>query len=550
MSVVHTYKNYEKKQIETASGAPLVINIVNVTGNFLDEPGGWHEFVDIRMDLFDTFPVMCGIDELGGFFQTPLSDEWGNDYDVQYTRDHPREVINFIPYWDVGGSTITNGTAGKCIIFVALYRDEHDHYLMLNGASANYLSYDQIDNTNIISIPGPQDYGLARNPWAGVEPVTRGYAGYFIDSSEGGGIYNRITQTGKILVGSQQPDTDPYSDLPVDGTDEIPGGSSIPIPGMPPASATATGIIGLFVPTESMMQALANFMWTDFGGTGTTIEDKLEEVVQALKRQIADPLNYILGLNIIPSQGLSIGQSQTVKFGFVSSGVMMPRLLTQYFTVDCGTLSFSPLCGDTFLDYAPYSKFQIYLPFIGFRELDANDCVGHTIGVYYHGDAVTGGLTAYITKDGSVLYQFSGACAINVPVSSDNWGNTISAAINAAGTIVGSAYAGAGAAGIAKAASQIASNPSLLSPSVHHSGSMAGSAGAMGVLTPFIIREAVRFHSTAYFNTISGYPSHIHTQLSKLYGYTVVLDINLEGVDATKPEQDEIKSLLQGGVIL
>ena len=347
--------------------------------------------------------------------------------------------------------------------------------------------------------------------------------------------------------------TDPYYD--VDGEDEISGGGvdAVPIPGFPPANATATGIIGLFAPSASEMQQLADFMWTDFGGTATDILDALKEIVQAFKRSISNPLDYIVGLNIIPSRGLSVGSSSIIKFGFVSSGVSMPRLTSQYFEVDCGTLQFDTLCGDTFLDYAPYSKFSIYLPYIGFKEVDANDFVGHTIGVVYHGDVVTGGVTAYITKDGSVMYQYSGSCALNVPLSSDNWGSTISAAVN----IATAAISGFGAGGIAGAsnaayvgASQVASNISLLSPQVQHSGAVSGSAGCMAVQYPFVIREAVRFHSTLDFNRVTGYPSYYYRQLSAVSGYTTVVNVHLENVPATEVEISEIEKMLKEGVIL
>ena len=204
-------------------------------------------------------------------------------------------------------------------------------------------------------------------------------------------------------------ETDPYDGLGDGGM----GGGSVGIPGFPGLTATSTGIIGLFSPSTSQMQALADYMWTDFGGTGTDVVSVLKEIVDALKRAISNPLDYVVGLNIIPSQGLSIGGSSVIKFGFTSSGVSMPRLSNQYFTVNCGSMTFPPLCGDTFLDYAPYSKFSIYLPYIGVKDVDANDFVGHTIGVIYHGDTVTGGVTAYITKDGSVMYQYSGCCALN-----------------------------------------------------------------------------------------------------------------------------------------
>ena len=347
---------------------------------------------------------------------------------------------------------------------------------------------------------------------------------------------------------------DPYDDLPIGGDEPIPGGGTVAIPGLPGLTATSAGVIGLFAPSAAQMQLLADFMWTDFGGTGTTVEDILKEVVEALKRSISNPLDYIIGLNIIPSQGLSIGASKVVRFGFISSGVSMPILANQYFTVDCGALSFDTVCGDTFLDYAPYSKFSIYLPYIGFKDVDPNDFVGHTIGVVYHGDCVTGGVTAYITKDGTVMYQYSGCCALNVPLSADNWGETISSAINVATGIVAAAATG-GAAGVAmaaaKGAANVAANPSLLSPQVNHSGAVSGGAGCMGVQFPFVIREAVNFHSTAGFNKSAGYPAYYYKQLSEVTGFTTVIDAHMTGIAmATQDEIQEIESLLESGVIL
>lgn len=347
--------------------------------------------------------------------------------------------------------------------------------------------------------------------------------------------------------------TDPYSDLPVDGETDIPNSDIIGVPSLPTLGAVSAGIIGLFAPSPSQMQALASYMWTDFGGTGTTVEDILGEIVEALKRVIANPLDYVIGLNIIPSQGLSIGSDRQIRFGFVQSGVSMPQLTSEYFVVDCGTLRFDTLCGDTFLDYAPYSKFSIYLPYVGIKEVDANDFVGHTIGVVYHGDVVTGGITAYITKDGSVMYQYSGCCALNVPLSSDGWGSTIAGAVQIATSLVTGGFAG-GAAGVAesavKGAASVASNPSLLSPKVAHSGAVSGGAGCMGVQTPFVIREAVRFHSTVGMNTVSGYPSFYFKSLGAVSGYTVVLDVHLKGIPATSEEIREIEDLLKGGVVL
>ena len=367
-----------------------------------------------------------------------------------------------------------------------------------------------------------------------------------------------------IMEGSEEPNTDPYDE--VDGTGDLPGGVSIPVPVQPPQTSTSSGILGLFAPTLQEVRDLADYMWTDFGGTGSTIEDILKEVVQALKRSISDPLDYVVGFSLIPSQGLSLGGRYPIRFGFLNSGVSMTRVLTQYFTVDCGSILFNTVCGDTFLDYAPYSKFSVYLPYIGFVDVDANDFVGHTIGVMYRGDVISGALTAYITKDGSVMYQYTGNCAVNIPLSADSWSDTIHAAVSLVASVaVPSSLTGSSIPrtklqksnaklhkiqDIGSNAGSVAANPSLLSPSVRHSGAVGGPSGAMGVQIPFVLREAVAFHSTKRFNSIAGYPSHYYKKLSDISGYTKVLGVHLEGLSATAEEVTEIENLLMEGVIL
>lgn len=346
------------------------------------------------------------------------------------------------------------------------------------------------------------------------------------------------------------PDTDPYSGI--DGEGDLPG-DTVGLPDEPSLSALDAGMFALFSPTSGQMKALASYLWTDFGGAGTDVVQMLGEVVEALKRTVANPLDLVLGLSIIASQGLSKGGASNVHVGFWDTGVSMTRLAKQYFSVDCGSVSFSPVCGDTFLDYAPYSKFSIFLPYVGMKTLDANDVVGHSISVKYRGDCVTGGLACYLLRDGAVIAEYSGSCALNLPLSSENWGATISSAIaiaagGAAGAIAGGA-AGA-AAGAIEGAASVASNPSVLAPQIQYNGAVAGGAGHMASQKPFILREVVRFHSTSYFNTVSGYPSYYYRQLGDCSGFTQVVDVHLFGLTATADEVAEIERLLKEGVIL
>lgn len=347
-------------------------------------------------------------------------------------------------------------------------------------------------------------------------------------------------------------DPDPYEEAG-GGEDPLPGSEVIGLPSEPTLTPIDAGLFSLYSPTAAQMRNLANFLWTDFGGSGTTVEQVLEEVVEALKRSVSNPLNSMLGLSIIASQGLSKGSDSSVHVGFWNTGVSMTTITKQYFTVDCGSLSFSPVCGNTFLDYAPYSKFMIFLPYVGMRLLDANDVVGHTISIKYRGDCVSGALTCYVIRDDSVIQEHTGSCALNIPLTADSWAESISAvgriiSASAAGGVAGGA-AGA-AAGAVRGAASVATNPSALSSQVAHTGAVSGAAGHLGSQKPFILREAVRFHSTGNFNSVIGYPSYYYRKLGDCRGYTQCLEVHLNHTPCTGVELKEIEELLKKGVII
>lgn len=461
-------------------------------------------------------------------------------------------------FMDAGGSATRTGICGAGLVLTA-----EGEYLW---AYINLLAVSSSGSTSLasklgLSVPTTDSFGYATFNVSELE-ISGGERLYFYTQ------YNYKTSGGLAAINTyfrNNPPNDSTTEDPYDGKGEGTfGGGTIGVPDLPTLSGISTGLFTLYAPTETQMQALADFLWTniDFStvveATDTTsalnaIGNIFNEIGEALKRMVADPLKLVLGLSIIPSQGLSTGDASEVKVGFWSTGVSMTTLTNQYFTVDCGTLSFATVCGNTFLDYAPYAKFSIYLPYVGTKQVDANDFVGHTIGVVYHCDCVSGACTCYVTKDGSTMYQYSGNIALNLPLSSESWSATFASAVEIAGAI-GTAIASGGgiaSAGVAaeESVANIASNPTVLSPQVAHSGATSGAAGLMGVQIPYVIREAAQFPTTSGFNAVMGYPSHYLVTLSDVSGYTVVGDVHLTGMSATESEIAEIEGLLKGGVI-
>lgn len=332
---------------------------------------------------------------------------------------------------------------------------------------------------------------------------------------------------------------DPYGDGgmsgPGGGTGSFDGtGDDISIPGLPALSAVDTGFITLFNPTLAQMRELASYMWSDLFDVNTW------------KKIFADPMDAILGLSIVPVS-VPNGPIKEVKVGNISTGVSMTTASSQYVEVDCGTLSVNEFWG-AYLDYDPYTKAEIYLPYIGIHPLSTDDIMNKNVHVVYHVDILSGACCAYVKCGGSVLYSFVGQCASSIPITGDNWTNVINGAISIAGSI-GSMVATGGASApmeIAQIASTAVNN---MKPNVEKSGSMGGTGGMLAVQTPYLILTRPRQALPRDQNTFMGYPAFITEKLQDLTGYTEIDSIHLENVPATESELSEIEDLLKGGVI-
>lgn len=349
--------------------------------------------------------------------------------------------------------------------------------------------------------------------------------------------------SGKKPIFPSEISDDPYT--PGGETPQTPGGTGgtgdfdgsstdIGIPDAPSISAASTGFISLFNPSLSQLNDLASFMWSDLFDIDT------------FKKLFADPMQTILGLSVVPGPIPSAGASE-VKVGNISTGVTMNKAAQQYITIDCGSLNVNEYWG-AYLDYDPYTKCEIYLPYIGTHAIAADDIMGKTVQVVYRIDILSGACMAYIKCGGSVLYQFAGQCAASIPITGNDWTNVINGTLSVAASI-GSMVATGGATAPLAASALANTAVNQMKPSVEKSGSLSGAAGIMGIQQPYLIVTRPRQALPHRQNTYTGYPSLYSVNLSELTGYTEIEKIHLEGIPATEKELTEIDTLLKGGVI-
>lgn len=369
----------------------------------------------------------------------------------------------------------------------------------------------------------------------------------------------RVTSTDRVITEwlLAPDDTDPFAPGGTTGDDETDpeGGDgnfdnaevTIDPPALPGLSAITSGFIAVYNPTFAQLQNLGDYLWSDLFSLDT------------FKKLFSDPMQAILGLSLVPVQPSTA--DGYVVIGNINTGISMPRCMSQFVTVDCGTVTLPEYWGG-YLDYSPYTKVEIYLPYIGVRPLDTDEVMGKTLHVVYHVDILSGSCVCFIQCDNTIRYHYVGQCGASIPITANDWTRVVNGAVSIAtalGVGVATLGAGAAAAGGVTAASMagtgalvggIASQVLASKPRVEHSGSLAGMGGLLGVQVPYIMLVRPRQAVPEGQNSFTGYPSFIRRTLSTVTGYTQVTGVHLVGLTCTDEEKKEIQALLEGGVIL
>lgn len=344
-------------------------------------------------------------------------------------------------------------------------------------------------------------------------------------------------------------------------------GDDIGFPGLPLNNVLSIANFRLYNPTGNQLATVLEKLWfTASSGSITEIIDAIKEIFESILRFLFKPKESLVAVMMYPFDVNSAG-SYEVYLGNMDTGTTSALCTSQYQTVDCGTLNV-PLKYASVLDYSPYQKAQLFIPFVGFRSINVDQIAGGSIAIKYNVDLLTGQALAMVRinnlgSNHSVLYTYDCNLAISVPISSDKYDSMMggfmkTAALVAAGAAGGGIAAGAGmaAASAAKGAALagVAQIPSAMDAiagahGVCDSGQLNMVTGAMGELTPFLVLEQVNQSLPAGYEAIEGYPSNISCSLGQLSGYTEVERVHLN-IAATDEELNEIERLLTNGVIL
>ena len=314
-----------------------------------------------------------------------------------------------------------------------------------------------------------------------------------------------------------------------------PTSDPVDYPGLPTGGAVNSGSIKAFVVSPGIMRAVFVKLWS------TAVFD-----IATWQKLLESPLDSLVELSCIPLIPTA-GDTAAIMLGNFDTEETAPVITSQYKTIDCGTKKVNEFWGSA-LDYEPYTKCEIYLPFTngGIHKLKTEDIMGKTIGIKYNVDILTGELVAQIKCGQSVLYKFTGNCKATCPVSS----KVMDALRPFIHGTMGMALAST-PNGVATAAISAAVNVAMSKTQIQRSGNISGAVGLLDDFVPYLIIHRPKQSLARNFNKQKGYPSNITATLSSLSGYTEVEYVHLTGISgATDTELNEIEALLKKGVII
>lgn len=258
---------------------------------------------------------------------------------------------------------------------------------------------------------------------------------------------------------------------------------------------------------------------------------------------------------------------------------------------DFGGISIDRYFND-FRDYPPYTKLTLNIPFAESVEIDIGEYYGHTLNIKSVIDFTTGDILSLIMRDGLVTKTVSGNCAIQLPLSALAMGtyqqtlNTLQSTskINETRLYVGGITDTANTSvSIATAvmtggASMAFSNPITVgakavenqvtlgeqvkqtdyalqhtTPSpVQISGGTPCNMAMLEYIPRYTITRCKSLNIIDYntYGQTVGFATAQQGRVSDFTGFIVCSDIEFDNISATAQEQEMIKNLLKGGVVV
>ena len=316
-------------------------------------------------------------------------------------------------------------------------------------------------------------------------------------------------------------DDDDYHD-PSDNEDDTPDDST---------DITVSGeVCKTFKIEDIELKKLSQFLWTsDFFDNILLVNNS--------------PIENIISLKALIGTVATTGTSQALALGNVTTTAnAIP--CNESITINVGSITL-PRKYNNFLDFEPYTKVQIYLPFYGCAMLDSSLVIGRTITIKYIIDVITATAKIKIIHDNKTLYEFKTTCGSDLPITSSNRASVemgyLSSGVGMGISIASGNVLGGLASGLSMAQSQYHSTTS---------GSVSGVLNFHDSRMVTVLVDRPVYTELRNFNKTHGRVCNLSKTLRDLRGFTKCAENVQIPFNCLDEERTMIIEQLTSGVII
>lgn len=408
--------------------------------------------------------------------------------------------------------------------------------------------------------------------------VGAGFYSLGLNGGETNGIINYMTQVNFETFFGGQPT--PHTDDPQYGPPSEPGGGYIPGGGLTPTgrtveptfdntsdkipisdppqlSAFSSKLLHAYKTTTLELDKLAEALYPDTIFTAPDVLTALEGIWNTIFMN--KWVDYILDLMILPIDvpatnvvNMRVGGKEVV----TADGRIATHLVDQQWVEHtCGSLHIDEYWVN-FLDFAG-TKVKLFLPYVGYVDLQPEYIIGGTVYVDYRFNVVDGSFMCYVRSDSgyseleeSLIGQYSGVAAVHIPLQSADYSNKISGLISAIGSVAAGAASGGISAAAAAGAATNAANTIIQKPGTSHANGYNASSSFLSNRSPYVIIERQWSQFSEKYPEEVGIPSNVMCRIGDLTGLVKSQNAHLDVIPANKEVKEMISQLLADGIIV
>lgn len=318
--------------------------------------------------------------------------------------------------------------------------------------------------------------------------------------------------------------------------------------GTPSITLSGTGV-GQVILSKAQLTVLSYKMFTNDDSQWDLIE-------KGLRMYGGNPIDSVIDLAFYPfnvTNICNVGPLDDIKLGGWNTGVSGRFISSSNKTLKMGSMYIDK----TFKNFKDFytQTAQIWLPYIGLKQLDIKRFMGKTLSVEYAVDLFTHSCTAYLFADDIMVDYYNGTMGVTLPLTATNFSAYATKMIEltasmGAGVIGAAVGGGVGAVGLAGALPQVASITNINNYR-ETKGSVTSFIGAFSPQYVYLLFEQLEsVDDEESIRNLRGLPSNSSGSISSFSGFLSVSNVNLVCGGATETEKQEILSYLNNGIYI